>query len=149
LCDEEKEDHKNKIEPFTIFTLHHAAQKKPQQASKKIKDIKIRKIKLQNLCKIDNFVDLEHASGWVRKPKPLHLHVNKLYMVCESFLHPFGQAKAPQCITRLSPSNCTQQKSKVLIPVPRVATGNPGKPTAEVLSTISKALWMPLKLATF
>jgi hypothetical protein len=42
-------DHKNKVEPFTLFMLHHAAQKKPQQASIKIKVIKIRK-KLQDLC---------------------------------------------------------------------------------------------------
>jgi hypothetical protein len=106
--------------------LHHAAQKKPQQASIKIKVIKIRE-KLQNLCMIDGFVHLEYASGGVEKPKPLHLHVNKCYMVFESLLHPFGQAKAPQCITRLSLSNCAQQESKVLILVPRVATGNPLK----------------------
>ena len=140
-------DHKNKVEPFTLFMLHHAPQKKPQQASIKIKVIKIRK-KLQNLCMIDCCVHLEYASGWVGKPKPLHLYVNKRYMMFESLLHPFGQAKAPQCITRLSLSNCAQQESKVFILVPRVATGNPlYRP--KVLSTISKAHWMPLKLTTF
>jgi hypothetical protein len=41
-----------------------------------------------------------------------------------------------------------QQESKVLILVPRVATGIPLK-QPEVLSTISKAHWMPLKLTTF
>jgi hypothetical protein len=97
---------------------------------------------------IDSFVHLEYASGGVGKPKPLHLHVNKCYMVFESLLHPFGQAKAPQCITRLSLSNCAQQESKVLILVPRAATGNPLK-QPEVLSTNSKAHWMPLKLTLF
>jgi hypothetical protein len=45
-------DPKNKIEPFTLFMLHHAFQKKPQQASIKMKVIEIRK-KLQNLRMID------------------------------------------------------------------------------------------------
>jgi hypothetical protein len=115
-------DHKNKIEPFALFMLHHAAQKKPQQARIKIKVIKFRK-KLQNMCMIDCFVHLKYASGWVGKPKPLHLHVNKRYMVFESLLYPFGQAQAPQCITRLSLGNCAQQESKVSILVPRVTTG--------------------------
>jgi hypothetical protein len=49
------------------------------------------------------------------------------------FVHPF-----PMVI---------QQESKVLILVPRVATGNPlNQP--EVSSTDSKVHWMPLKLAT-
>lgn len=69
-------------------------------------------------------------------------------MVFESLLQPFGQAEAPQCNTSLSPSNCAQQESKVLILVSRVATGNPLN-QSEVLSTLSKVHWMPLKLATF
>ena len=97
---------------------------------------------------IDYCVPHEYASGWVGKPKTLHSYVNEGYMVFESLVHPFGQAKAPHCITRLSLSNCAQQESKVLILVPRVATGNPLK-RSEVLSTISKAHWMPLKLTTF
>jgi hypothetical protein len=60
-------DHKNKIEPFTLFMLHHAAQKKPEQGSIKIKVIKIRK-KLQTLCIIDGFVHLEYASAGSESP---------------------------------------------------------------------------------
>jgi hypothetical protein len=41
-----------------------------------------------------------------------------------------------------------QQESKVSILVPRVTIGNPQNQPG-VLSTISKAHWMPLKLATF
>jgi hypothetical protein len=46
-------------------------------------------------------------------------------MVYDGLLQQFGHAKAPQCNTRLSPSNCAQQDSKTQILVLRVAAGNP------------------------
>jgi hypothetical protein len=57
----------NKIEPFSLFMLHHAAQKKAEQGSIKIKVIKIRK-KLQNMCIIDNFVHLKYALAGSESP---------------------------------------------------------------------------------
>jgi len=69
-------------------------------------------------------------------------------MVFQGSLHPFSQAKAPHRITGLSPSNCAQQESKVLILLPGVATGNP-QDQLKVLSTLLEAHWMPLKSTTF
>jgi hypothetical protein len=65
-------DHESEIEHFTLFMLHHAGQKRSQQASTKIKDIQTGK-KLQNLFMIDGFgslsVHLKHARRGLKAQK--------------------------------------------------------------------------------